>query len=195
MSFISKHLSFEKLAALAEDGQAAGEQVESLNHLSRCGQCSAKYVTLTNLIALMREDVAEDPPRALVAHIVDLFRLREKKIRRLSAILKFDSLQMAPIYGVRATQAGARQILYSAGDYDIDLRVVHHDEAWVISGQVFGEDCMGGHIELEGATGMAQSALNHQCEFTLPPVQSGSYNLRLCLSDAEIEMSQLELVA
>jgi hypothetical protein len=195
MSFISKHLSFEKLAALAEDGPATGERAESLKHISGCGQCEKKLAGLSNLIALMREDTAEDAPRALIAGTIGLFRKRDKKVRRLSAILKFDSWQMSPAYGVRSTHAGARQILYSAGDYDVDLRIVPQDENWIISGQVFGEDCVGARIELESITGSAQSALNNQCEFTLPPVLSGSYNLRLYLSNAEVELPQLELVA
>jgi hypothetical protein len=195
MSFISKHLPFEKLAALAEGGLAEDERAESLKHVSRCNRCEAKLAGLASLMALMRKDVAEDAPRPLIASAIGLFRPREQKVRRLSAILRFDSLQMSPAYGVRSARAGARQILYSAGDYDIDLRVVPQDEAWVISGQVFGEDCMGGRIELEGATGMSQSALNNQCEFTLPPVPSGSYNFRLCLSDAQVEIPQLELGA
>lgn len=195
MSFISKHLSFEKLAAVAEDGLAADERDAALKHISRCGQCETKLAALTNAIALMREDVSEDAPRALIASAVSLFRPREKKVRSMLAALKFDSFQMSPAYGVRSAQAGARQMLYSAGDYDIDLRLVPHDETWIISGQVFGHDCVGGRIELEGATGQAQSALNNQCEFTLPPVASGSYNLRLRLSDAEVEIPPLELSA
>lgn len=195
MSFLSKHLPFEKLAALAEGSLAAEERAESQKHVARCEQCEAKLAGLVSVIALMREDVSEDAPRPLIADAVSLFRAVDKKVRRLTAILKFDSLQMSPAYGFRSTRAGARQILYSAGDYDIDLRVVQQDETWIIAGQVFGDDCMGGRIELEGATGVAQSALNNQCEFTLPPVPSGSYNFRLCLTDAQVEIPQLELRA
>lgn len=195
MSFISRHLSFEKLAALADDSLSADERAESLSHISRCDKCEAQLAGLTNVIALMREDVAQDAPRPLILNTIGLFRPRDKKVRLLSAILKFDSFRMSPAHGVRSQQTGARQILYSAGDYDIDLRVVQHDESWIISGQVFGGDCVDAHIELEGATGITQSALNNQSEFTLPPVLSGSYNLRLCLSDAEVEIPQLELTA
>lgn len=195
MSFISKHLSFEKLAALTEDGLAADERASAREHLSRCGQCEARLAGLANVIALMREDVAEDAPRALIANALGLFQTRDKRVHRLLAILKFDSREMSPAHGVRSAGTGARQILYSAGDYDIDLRVVPQDETWIISGQVFGDDCMGARIELEGATGLSQSALNTQCEFTLPPVPSGRYSFRLCLSDTEVEIQQLELSA
>lgn len=193
MSFLSKHLPFEKIASLAEGSLAEEERHESLNHVSRCEQCRASLSGLERLIALMREDVTEDAPAHLINSAVGLFQPRDTKIRRLIALLKFDSLQMTPAYGVRSAGAGTRQILYSAGEYDIDLRVVAQDESWIISGQVFGDDCTGGRVELKGATGMTESSLNNQCEFTLPAVPSGSYNFRLRLSDSEVEIPELEL--
>ena len=193
MSILSKHLPFARLADLVEGRSASDERAESLQHVSQCSKCRAKLTDLESLLGLMREDAAEDAPPHLVINAIRLFRARAKRERCLFAVLKFDSFQMSPAYGVRSPRTGARQLLYSAGDYDIDLRVTPESETWIVSGQVFGDDCTGGRIELEGATGLSQSALNDQCEFTLPPVPSGSYNFRLCLSNTEVEIPQLDL--
>ncbi|HEX8852479.1 MAG TPA: hypothetical protein VF754_03280, partial [Pyrinomonadaceae bacterium] len=119
-------------------------------------------------------------------------------IKRVMAALTFDSAQLAPVFGVRSGQtADARQLLFSAGDTDVDLRLASGGDGWTISGQILGE-CDGGRVEIESVadSGEAQSAradLNEMCEFTLPPVPSGSYKLRLHFNDLEVEVPELQL--
>jgi hypothetical protein len=61
---------------------------------------------------------------------------------------------------------------------------------------VLGEDCVGGRIELEARSGQLTAAdLNDLREFTLPPVPTGSYTVRLRLGNVEVEIPQLELRA
>jgi hypothetical protein len=150
----------------------------------------------------MRSDASEAAPRDVVASLVGLFRERAASrepstLRRLLASLSFDSAQLSPAYGVRsgAAAAAARQLLYSAGDSDLDVRVAQAGDGWVVSGQWLGECDGGGEIELQGAEQTATARLNEQCEFSLPPVPAGTYALRLRLKDAEVEVSELELRA
>jgi hypothetical protein len=100
-----------------------------------------------------------------------------------------------PAYGVRSGQSAARQMLYSAGDNDLDLRVTPSGEAWVVSGQVLGSECAGGQVRLQSETDETAAPLNELCEFTLPPVPSGSYTLRVRFKDMEVEVPDLELRA
>jgi hypothetical protein len=102
---------------------------------------------------------------------------------------------MAPAFGVRSGQATSRQLLYSAEESDIDLRISSQDDQWIVAGQLLGRDCVGGRVEIEGERGLAVAALDELCEFMLPPVPSGNYTLRLRLQDAEVELPQLELKA
>jgi hypothetical protein len=154
--------------------------------------------SLARLVGLMRTDKSVDAPRSAVAAAVNLFRSRavaEKPalVQRLLAALSFDSLSSAPAFGVRSgAPAAARQLLYSAGDNDLDLRVSQSGEQWTVSGQVLGP-CAGGRAELEGDGGRAAAELNEQCEFTLSPLPTGSYTLRLRLSDVEIEIPEINL--
>ena len=194
------HLPFEKLADLAEGRLSSEERARMRSHVSSCTRCMEKLSELESVIGAMRTDKAEDAPPALVSEAINLFRSRSRAvepslIKRIAAALSFDSFQMSPAYGVRSGQAQARQLLYSAGDYDLDLRITQSGEAWNISGQVLGEECTGGQIEFVSESASVSADLNEQCEFVLSTLPGGSYKLRLRLKELEVEIPQLELRA
>jgi hypothetical protein len=194
-----QHLSFHTIADLAEGRLAGGEQSAAQTHISGCPRCNAQLTRLTETINLMRTDEAQDAPRDVLAAALGLFRSRAAApqpslVRRVLAALSFDSMQLTPAYGVRSGQATARQMLFSAGENDIDLRLTPSGETWIVSGQVLGE-CAGGSVELAGTDAKATAELNELCEFNLTAVPSGTYTLRLLLSDVEVEVPQLQLGA
>jgi hypothetical protein len=201
MKPIFNHLRFAKLADLAEGRLSPDEREDSLEHVSACSRCSAKLNRLEQVIGLMRTDEGVDAPPALVSHAINLFRSRAiassepSLVKRVLAALSFDSLQMSPAFGVRSGQPAARQLLFSAGENDLDLRVTPSNDAWIVSGQVLGSQCAGGQVELEGSGLTSRAELNEQCEFRLPPVPAGSYQLRLRLGLTEVEVPELELRA
>jgi hypothetical protein len=201
----SQHIPFKTLAELAEEGLAGEERAAAQSHISGCSRCAGQLDRLAKTVNLMRTDSTEDAPPELLARAVNLFRLRSpvaqpsetqpSLMRRVLAALSFDSMQLAPAHGVRSGAASARQLLYNAGEHDLDLRVATKDESWVVSGQVLGEGCTGGEVLLQGAPGHAIATLNELCEFALPPVPSGSYTLRVRFNDVEVEVRGLELRA
>jgi len=204
MRLTPRHISFARLADLAEGRLSPEEEAEARAHLADCTSCSAQAAQLGHLAALMRADTSEDAPAELVASVVRMFRARKTQeeqpglLRRLVAALTFDSSSLQPAFGVRSGQAApARQMLFSAGDLDVDLRLAPGGEGWTVSGQVLGP-CKGGEAELldaEGSTA-ARATLNELCEFTLlPPAADGTYALRLRLDDAEVEIPELSLKA
>jgi anti-sigma factor RsiW len=197
MNLMSQHIPFAQLAELAEGRLLPEERERVRAHLDACQQCSGQLATLDQVINLMRTDMSEDAPRDAQAYAVGLFRARAARrqpspVERVLAALSFDSLRAAPAFGVRSGQAAARQLLYSAGEHDLDLRIVQSGDKWVVSGQVLGQ-CAGGRVELEGAGKTATAELNDQCEFALSPVPGGSYTLHLRLADAEIEVPEIIL--
>ncbi len=200
MNLTFQHLPFEKIADLAEGRLLAAEREAAEAHLSSCSRCAAQLARLERTINLMRSDETKDAPRDVLFSVVNMFRERvaatpePSLVRRVLAALSFDSAQVSPAYGVRSGQAAARQMLYSAGDNDLDLRVQPSGEAWVVSGQVLGQ-CTGGRVELAGSDTETAAELNELCEFTLPAVSSGSYTLRLRLGEVEVEIPELQLRA
>jgi hypothetical protein len=199
MSLASQHISFERLADLAERRLTPEESQMSQQHIAACDACGREWASLSNVIAAMRADTSEDAPRDLVFSVVSMFRAaRPEKpslARRVLAALSFDSAQRTPAYGLRSgATAAARQMLFNAEGYDLDLRVATKNGQIAVSGQVLGDDCAGS-VALENETVSVQTALNDLCEFTLPPVPSGVYTLRLRLSGLEVEIPNLELNA
>jgi anti-sigma factor RsiW len=204
MRLTPRHIPFARLADLAEGRLSPEAAAADRAHLADCTSCSAQAAQLGRLAALMRADTSEDAPAQLVASVVQMFRARRARaeepglLRRLVAALTFDSSGLRPAFGVRSGQAApARQMLFSAGDFDVDLRLAPGGEGWTVSGQVLGP-CTGGEVELldpEGATA-ARATLNELCEFTLlPPTPDGTYALRLRLEGVEVEIPELSLKA
>lgn len=170
-------------------------------HLASCSACTAGLRRLEQVLELMRTDNSTDAPRDVLAYAINIFGGREQAtepslLRRIVASLSFDSSSnIAPAFGVRSGQAASRQLIYSAEQSDIDLRISSEDDRWIVAGQWLGDDCVGGRVEIVGENGSAEARLNDLCEFTLPPMPAGSYTLRLRFRDAEVEISELELRA
>lgn len=202
MKLAPKHIPFELLVDLAEGRAAAEGARDARAHLSTCAACAGQLAQVEHLAGLMRTDNSEDAPRDVLAAAINLFPARparESLLRRVVAALSFDSGALQPAFGVRSgqTSSSSRQLLFSAGEVDVDLRLAPDAEGWSVSGQVLGE-CAGGWAELGGAEEKGQSAraaLNELCEFALPVVPAGSYTLRLRLDDLLVEIPDLNLRA
>jgi anti-sigma factor RsiW len=204
MRLTPRHIPFARLADLAEGRLSPEEAAAERAHLDACTSCAGQAAQLGHLAALMRADTTEDAPPALVSGVVRMFRARPAQaaepglLRRLVAALAFDSSSQTPAFGVRSGQAApARQMLFSAGDLDVDLRLARGAEGWTVSGQVLGP-CAGGAVELVGDDGStaARASLNELCEFTLlPPTPDGAYALRLRFDQTEVEIPELSLKA
>ncbi|HEV2704501.1 MAG TPA: hypothetical protein VGV59_01175 [Pyrinomonadaceae bacterium] len=207
MRMTPNHISFERLAEMAEGRFTAAAGQPETAHLADCRRCADELARLERTIQLMRADTSTDAPRDVLSQTVQMFRARFPRreaaslVKRVMAALTFDSAQLAPAFGVRsgAQTAEARQLLFSAGETDVDLRLASGDSGWTISGQILGE-CEGGRVEIESVAGGAAAGgegaradLNELCEFTLPPVPSGSYKLRLHINDMEVEVPELQL--
>jgi anti-sigma factor RsiW len=204
MRLTQRHIAFARLADLAEGRLSPEEAARERAHLDDCTRCAGQAAQLGHLAALMRADASEDAPPAVVESVVRMFRARRAGtapepglLRRLVAALAFDSSSLTPAFGVRSGQAApARQLLFSAGDLDVDLRLAEGPEGWTVSGQVLGP-CKGGEVELVAAGGSsaARAALNEMCEFTLRPVPEGAYTVRLRFDETEVEIPELSLKA
>jgi anti-sigma factor RsiW len=204
MRLTPQHTPFARLADLAEGRLTPEDEQGVRTHLADCRACSEQAAQLSRLTTLMRTDASEDAPRDLLSHAVSLFAARRAaaperlgRLRRVLAALTFDSQAPTPAFGVRSGLAApARQLLFSAGDFDVDLRLAEGGEGWTVSGQVLGP-CAGGEVEVAeaGAEAAARATLNDLCEFTLPPVPAGVYTLRLRVDDFEIKIPELSLRA
>ncbi|MEI7770684.1 MAG: hypothetical protein WCI67_11870 [Chloroflexales bacterium] len=188
------HLRSSQIVDIAEGRAAPDEAAHS--HLASCATCSGDLAWLTQVISLMRDADAAAPPADAVARVKALFRQRRPApaaSRIILAMLHSDSARTAPAFGLRAGPSLERQLLLCADSYDIDLRIAPVGERWNLSGQIFGYSGPSGNAELLGAVELVSAEVNDLCEFMLPPVRAGRYNLILSLGDCAITVPGLEL--
>ena len=114
-------------------------------------------------------------------------------MRRVVANLTFDSRRAGSTFGMRSLRTASRQMLYSAPDTALDLRVTVQNDECVVAGQVIREGCARGFIELSGGTGAIKTSLNELCEFTLSSIPLGNYSLKIRLRDVEILIPEIDL--
>lgn len=196
MTLFSKHIPFEQLTDFAGQQLTEADRQEVELHLSDCSECKHKLSDLERVLSLMGSDKSESAPRDVLFRAIGLFGSRPQKasvVKRILAVLTFDSLHEAPAFGLRSGHTDQRQLIYSAEDNDVDLHISSIDNKWIIAGQVLGTACDNGEVVVEGDSVTVSSRLTDSCEFSLPAVPSGEYRLRLSLSDIEVEVPRLEL--
>lgn len=162
-------------------------------HVSTCSACDDKLSRLKRLVFMMKNDTGQDAPRDVLMSAINIFTPRpQRPVRRIIATLIFDSRAAAPRFGMRSLHSSSRQLLYSAQEADVDLRITVQNEECLVAGQVIRDPCAGGTVEISGPGGSAQASLNELCEFALPALPLGTYSLRLTMPDVEIEIPELE---
>ena len=200
MNVSSSHISQETLADLAEDLLESKAREAALVHISTCPVCDAALLQLRKLVHLMRSDTAEDVSNEALAAAMNIFKRESRpasplSLRRIVATLTFDSFKSTPAFGMRSGQTISRQLVYSAEESDLDLRITVQNDQCVVAGQVLRNGCIKGLVEISGAIGSTQTSLNELCEFIFPVLPLGNYVLRVKLEDVEIEVPELELTA
>ena len=190
----SSHISLEILADIAENRVTGPALETAMAHVRSCSDCDDTLRRLQHLVVMMRTDTAEDAPQALLRSAINSFLPESQTpVRRIIAVLTFDSRTARAAFGMRSIRTASRQLLYSAQDTDLDLRVSVQNEECILSGQVIREGCKGGLVEISGVTVSAAATLNELCEFTLPPIPVGNYSLKVRMPDVEIEIPELDL--
>lgn len=190
----SSHISLETLADVIENRATSATLETVTTHVATCSACGEMLHRLERLILMMRSDVAADAPRDLLISAINVFPPgTPRPLRRIVATLIFDSRKAVPVFGMRSVRSSSRQLLYSAQQTDLDLRITIQNDECIVAGQVIREGYVGGLVEISGPTGSAEASLNELCEFTLPALPMGYYSLKVRMSDVEIEIPELEL--
>lgn len=192
----SSHISLETLADIIEDRASTETRTSVMAHVATCSVCDDSLRRLQFLILMMKSDRSADVPRDVLISATKILSSATKPLRRIIATLIFDSRNTGPAFGMRSLHTASRQLLYSAQQTDLDLRITIQNEECVVAGQVIRDDGGsrgGGRVEISGPTGSAEANLNELCEFTLPAIPVGNYSLRVRMVDVEIEIPELEL--
>jgi len=189
----SRHISLETLADIADERMAGAALSAAMAHVSACSACNETLHRLRELLLTMKNDRAADAPRDVLLSAIKIFSASPSPLRRIVAILTFDSRTASPAFGVRSLRTTSRQMLYTAQETDLDLRITVQNGECVVAGQIIRDGCADGVVEISGANGSSKASLNELCEFTLPGVPAGNYSLTVRMLDVEIEIPEFEL--
>jgi hypothetical protein len=186
-------INYEQLVDLAE-GRIASADANMVRQQIANTPAASELAALDRLVQLMRSDKSEDAPSYVIQRALRLMRQPAPErggLRRLLALVQFDSYHQPLAAGVRSGPDAVRQMLFVAEDTELDLRIVPENGLWRIAGQVLGADTAGS-ITLSGAEADHEVALNELSEFQLPPVHKGSYSLILRTGTYEI-VAEMEI--
>lgn len=195
-----QHIPVRKLTEYLTGELSLLKRVDVESHMAVCTRCARQLAELERLITRIRAAASQDAPSSIIDRAVRMFRSKKTRlptasdsIRRVLAMLQFDSAMLASAFGVRSGKPGARQLLFSTDTDEIDLRIEPAKQAWTLSGQILGKSPAEGRAVLEGAVGKSEAPINEQSEFVFTPVQTGMYRLILKLTKTEIEIKDVRV--
>lgn len=200
MGAVQRHIPVRKLAEYITGELSLLKRVELESHMAGCARCTHQLVELEQHIAKLRS--ASDPTTmsSVIESAVRAFRSRKSRLstlsnslRRVLAILNFDSMGIAPAFGVRSGIPAARQLVFRAGPDEIDLRIEPQGQTWTLSGQILGQSQVSGRAVLQGAQSTQTAVLNELGEFVLMSVRAGTYGLDISLATVRIEISDIKV--
>lgn len=143
----------------------------------------------------METDDATDAPPGAIRWSKNLFRTRasvpkQSLAQRILAALQVDLSPGKAAFGERSSgSAQARQMLFSAGENSIDLRITKTEKGFDLRGQILGEGFQNCAITL----GKFETAANELSEFSFSEIPAGVFDLTVRTGETEIVIEDLEI--
>jgi hypothetical protein len=194
-----QHINTEDLVDYM-DGRVSGEgKLAVENHLSKCSDCVELKEELRMLVLRLQEDTTFEPPAELVQWGVSLFQplLQPStggKLRKLIAALVFDTFDQPLLAGVRRVGAPPRQLLFRAGDVDVDVKIesMEANDRITLVGQVLSTtakffDNTPVKLESHGIV-RYRTMTNLVGEFSFDEVPKDTYHLSVDLPEGQITL-------
>ena len=196
-----RHVSAENLMEYM-DGRAASEAVVGVeSRLARCSSCGELKLELEQFLSRIQADSAFEPPAELVQWSVGLFQpLQQPKetvvgrVRKIIASLVYDTLDQPMLAGVRSVGLPPRQLVFRAGDVDVDVKIesMEANDRISLVGQVLsGTDRFFDNrpVRLE-SQGMVRykTVTNNVGEFVFDEVPKDTYHLSVDLPEGEMTL-------
>jgi hypothetical protein len=201
-------LSIEQLLAWAQNQLPADARERIEHHLkSACQACRKELGDLHESLVTEPSRRSSQPPDWLIHQAMNLFhwymvRPHQMSERRIPAFLLVDTLAEGAAPGFRRVNPMNKQMLYRAGDYDIDLFIECLEPAHTVDivGQIMPLSAdlsavAGATIKLlRKAVVEMDTKTNGYGEFTLRGVTEGVYDLNLEMMEAAIDIVELNAV-
>jgi hypothetical protein len=194
-----QHINTEDLVDYM-DGRVSDEgKLAVENHLSKCNDCVELKGELQLLVLRLQQDVTFEPPAELVQWGISLFQpllqpATGGKLRKLIASLVFDTFDQPLLAGVRRVGAPPRQLLFRAGDVDVDVKIesMEANDRITLVGQVLSTtakffDNTPVKLESHGIV-RYRTMTNLVGEFSFDEVPKDTYHLSVDLPEGQITL-------
>ncbi len=148
---------------------------------------------INKIVSLMETDNSFDAPQDAIKWAKNIFRARvaepkKSLVQKVLAVLQIDLSPNKAVFGERsASGATARQMLFSAGENSVDLRIVETEKGFNLRGQILGEGFANCTIKL----GEFETKSNELSEFSFTEIPSGKHDLTLQTGEKEIVIKNL----
>ncbi len=155
---------------------------------------------IEKIIRLMQSDESTDAPADAIRWSKNLFRARSLEpqtsfARKVLAVLQTDLSPNRAAFGERsASVSAARQMLFSADENAVDLRISNTGKKLEMRGQILGEGFARCAIKLTGENASFETRADELSEFSFSEIPSGRYDLILRSGESEILVKSLELI-
>jgi Putative zinc-finger len=193
-----RHITVENIMDYM-DGQ--GNDVEKLTfetHLAGCRDCLELKQEFQALVTQLRDDSSFEPPADVVQWGVNLFQPvmqpEQGGLRKIIAALVFDTFDQPLLAGVRRVGAPPRQLLFRAGDVDVDVKIesMETNDRITLVGQVLSSatkffDNTPVKLESHGIV-RYRTRTNVVGEFSFDEVPKDTYHLSVDLPEGQITL-------
>ena len=196
-----RHVNAEKLMVY-RDGHSTEESKAMIDsHLAHCVECSQMKQEIQEFVIWLESDSSFEPPADVHQWGMNLYQplLQTKesvggKVRRIVASLVFDTFDEPALAGVRRVGAPPRQLLFRAGDVDVDVKIesVETNDRISLVGQVLSNNEKffdNTPVKLE-SHGMVRykTMTNFVGEFVFDEVPKDTYHLSVDLPEGQITL-------
>lgn len=193
-----RHVTVENIINYM-DGRGTDVENSTLEtHLASCKDCSELKQEFQNLTVQLQEDASFEPPVEAVEWGVNLFQPVMKPasggLRKIIASLVFDTFDQPMPAGVRRVGAPPRQLLFRAGDVDVDVKIesMEANDRITLVGQVLSSatkffDNTPVKLESHGIV-RYRTRTNVVGEFSFDEVPKDTYHLSVDLPEGQITL-------
>jgi len=194
-----RHINTEELVDYTDGRVSEQAKLSVENHLSVCKNCVELKEEFQSLVLRFQEDTTYEPPAELVQWGVSLFQplmqvSRGGKLRKMIAALVFDTFDQPVQAGIRRVGAPARQLLFRAGDVDVDVKIesMETNDRITLVGQVLSTtakffDSTPIKLESHGIV-RYRTTTNLVGEFSFDEVPKDTYHLSVDLPEGQITL-------
>jgi hypothetical protein len=200
--------SLDQLLALAQQQLPPLPAGRIRAHLDAgCEICVRRFDQMKRLGPATTRRELLDVPGWLWRQAISLFtwhraKCRETRIKRIPGILVVDSFADGQLLGFRGARSMSRQMLYRAGDYDVDLSIDYTEQTQRVDiiGQPMPRNADLNAVAEARVTLLRESKVAHGTqtngfgEFIIGGIQEGVYDLQIEVQGGQIDLIGLNAI-